>query len=608
MAIKQLSETVINQIAAGEVVERPASVVKELVENAIDAKATHIEIFTASGGKGLIRVKDNGAGIPADELSLALSRHCTSKIDEDIHDIQHLGFRGEALPSIASIAKLRLASRSQTCDTGFEINVEAGKLLPMRPTPRDTGTSVEVHDLFYITPARLKFMKSDKAESMAITQLIKSIALAYPHIGFNLGGTDRHEIAYSAIALQDSHSAMQLQRICDVLGPAFAENSIEVDLTYSGISISGFVSIPSFNRGNNQSQFTYVNRRPVRDKLILGSIKAAYNDVITNNHYAICVLFINIAHDDVDVNVHPAKAEVRFREPSLVRSMIINAIRAALEKSGIRPSSAASKALAAAFIAPTTVAPITPIAAKTLYGSRVKEQHSDGFHYANLHEPSAQLLTEAFPPSAATQSLEEVRQAEAHTAFPLGAARAQIHKNYIISQTSSGIIIVDQHAAHERIVYENLKIALYNEDLASQLLLIPSIVALSEEKIDILLAHIDLFKKLGFLFESFGYNCLLVRGTPAMLGDSNIEKLLNELSDKLLVNESENPLEKKLNYIAATMACHGSVRSGRLLKTEEMNELLRQMEATPASATCNHGRPTYIELKLPEIERLFDRR
>lgn len=597
MPIKQLSETVINQIAAGEVVERPASVVKELIENAIDAQATQIEIFTSSGGKGLIKVKDNGTGIPREELKLAIARHCTSKFHEDIHDIQHLGFRGEALPSIGSVAKLRLASHTANAETGFEINVNAGNISEIRPTSCSKGTIIEVRDLFYVTPARLKFMKSDKAESMAITQIVKNIALAYPEIAFTINGTDRQTITYNATKANLELDKARLQRICDILGADFEEHCIKVALNHQNVKLSGFTCIPGFNRGNNQSQFIYVNKRPVRDKLILGAIKAAYSDVITKDRYAVCVLFLELALEDVDVNVHPAKADVRFRDPSLVRSVIISAIKNALAGIGVRPSIAASEAMVNAFVAPNSS-----------YMPRSAMQTENRFSYAQLQETAPLLLETTYAPTAITQSIVEVEQAELNASFPLGAARAQIHKNYIISQTEGGIIIIDQHAAHERIVYEKLKKALYNEPLKAQLLLVPEIVSLREEKIDVLLSQIDLFKKLGFSFENFGYNCLLVRETPAILGSVNIEKLLNELSDKLLNDESENPLEKKINYIAATMACHGSVRSGRLLKTEEMNNLLRQMEETPASATCNHGRPTYIELKLIDIERLFDRR
>ncbi|WJW80346.1 DNA mismatch repair endonuclease MutL [Bartonella sp. TP] len=598
MPIQQLSETVINQIAAGEVVERPASVVKELIENAIDAQSSQIEIFTSSGGKGLIRVKDNGTGIPSEELKLAIARHCTSKFHENIHDIQHLGFRGEALPSIGSVAKLRLVSHTANAETGFEINVNAGSISEIRPASCSQGTVIEVRDLFYVTPARLKFMKSDKTESMAITQIVKNIALAYPEIAFTLNGTDRQTITYNSTNPASELSKARLQRICDILGTDFEEHCVKVELTHQNIKISGFTCIPNFNRGNNQSQFIYVNKRPIRDKLILGAIKAAYSDVITKDRYAVCVLFLELAVEDVDVNVHPAKADVRFRDPSLVRAAIISAIKNALTGVGVRPSVAASEAMANAFIAPSPPS----------YAPRSTLQPENRFSYAQLQETAPLLIETAYAPTAIAQSAEEVEQAEMNSSFPLGAARAQIHKNYIISQTEDGIIIIDQHAAHERIVYEKLKKALYNEPLRAQLLLVPEIVSLSEEKIDILLSQIDLFKKLGFNFENFGYNCLLVRETPAILGPVNIEELLNELSDKLLIDESENPLEKKINYIAATMACHGSVRSGRLLKTEEMNNLLRQMEETPASSTCNHGRPTYIELKLIDIERLFDRR
>lgn len=569
MGIKKLSDQIINQIAAGEVVERPASVVKELVENAIDAGATYIDIFTSGGGKALIKIQDNGCGIRENELSLAVLRHCTSKMQDDIHEIKHLGFRGEALPSIGSVAKLRLASRHQNSTTAYEINVVAGAVSTIQPCAGKIGTTVEVRDLFYITPARLKFLKNDKAENAAISQIIKNMAIAHPHIHFSINGTDRQKLEYCTVKQNDI-----IQRISDIIDKSFAAHALEINYSAEDIKITGFSCTPQFDRGNNLSQYIYVNKRPIRDKLILGAIKAAYIDLIPKDRYGVCILFIEIPPRLVDVNVHPAKADVRFQNSKLIRSSIIQAIKETLQKSGVKTSTIISSAMMRSF----TSAP----------------------NY--IRDPSLNL--NILP---ATNNSNFAPQTNYET-YPLGAARAQFHKNYIISQTKDGIIIIDQHAAHERIVYEKLKEALYKNDIKTQMLLIPSIISLDENRLQILINRTELLAKFGLIYEPFGTDAILVRGIAAILGETNIENLLNDIADKLLENENINLLESKINYIAATMACHGSIRSGRILQVFEMNELLRKMEQTPGSSTCNHGRPTYIELKLKDIERLFNRR
>ncbi|OPB29058.1 DNA mismatch repair endonuclease MutL [Bartonella sp. WD12.1] len=614
MIIRHLSETIINQIAAGEVIERPANVVKELVENAIDAGATRIEIVTANGGKNLIRVSDNGCGISKDQLTLAISRHCTSKLVDDVHNIRFLGFRGEALPSIGSVAKLKLVSRTQDADSAAEIIVIAGKVEGPKPAAANSGTTVEVRDLFFVTPARLKFMKTDSAEMNAITDMIKRIAIAFPHIRFSLSGKDRTLMELPAT---ENNTQGQLERITQIMGKEFGSNSITLNAERETARLTGFACLPSFNRGNSLHQFVYVNGRPVRDKFLSGAIRGAYTDVMAPNRHAVSILFIDLPPADVDVNVHPAKADVRFRDPGLIRGLIIGAIHEALRQTGIRPSSTGSKAMLAAFqrqssfktfrsphqpfsynpqpqyAAPgTTSADHKPVDIPDFAGLR--ENITPMIEYVNT--PSSDVGAVTHPPTS-----EELH-------YPLGAAKAQIHKNYIVAQTKNSLIIVDQHAAHERLVYEALKNALYSKPLPSQLLLIPEIVELSEEDAACLLVHKDVLQKFGLGIEAFGSGAIVVRETPTMLGEINAQALIRDLVDEASEYDTTDNLKAMLNHVAATMACHSSIRSGRLLHPKEMNALLRQMEATPNSSTCNHGRPTYIELKLADIERLFGRK
>ncbi|WP_375651816.1 DNA mismatch repair endonuclease MutL [Bartonella sp. LB28NMGDW] len=617
MIIRHLSENIINQIAAGEVIERPANVVKELVENAIDAGATRIEIITANGGKNFIKVSDNGYGIPADQLTLAVSRHCTSKITDDVHNICFLGFRGEALPSIGSVAKLKLISRTKDAESAAEISVTAGKIVGPKPAAANLGTIVEVRDLFFVTPARLKFMKTDRAETNAISDMIKRIAIAFPHIRFSLSGLDRTSMELSAT---ENNIQGQLQRITQIMGKEFAPNSIALNAKREAVRLTGFACLPSFNRNNSLHQFAYVNGRPVRDKFLWGAIRSAYADVMTRDRYPVAILFIDLPPAEVDVNVHPAKADVRFRDPGLIRGLIVGAIREALQQSGIRPTSTRSEATLAAFQIQKPLAQQPLGNFKNTYQSSSYSPQPHHFATASMvHKPlditsSSGLKEDATPimeglniPSGdayipnTTSSSEEL-------SYPLGAARAQIHKNYIIAQTQDSLIIVDQHAAHERLVYEALKNALYSKPLPSQLLLIPEIVELSEEDATCLLTHKDALQKFGLGIEPFGPGAIVVRETPSMLGEINVQALIKDLADEAAEYDTTNNLKAMLDYVAATMACHGSIRSGRLLHPEEMNTLLRQMEAIPNTSTCNHGRPTYIELKLADIERLFGRK
>jgi DNA mismatch repair protein MutL len=630
MPIRHLSETIINQIAAGEVIERPASVIKELVENAIDAGATRIEVVTGGGGKTLLRVTDNGSGIPADELPLAVSRHCTSKLSDDVHDIRALGFRGEALPSIGSVAKLTLKSRPQDADAGFEVSVSGGHLEGPRPAALNRGTIAEVRDLFYATPARLKFMKTDRAEASAITDVLKRIAIAFPHVRFSLSGTDRSPLEMPATG---TGADATLERIGQVLGQDFGENALAIDAERDGVRLAGFVGIPSHNRGNAQHQFAYVNGRPVRDKQIFGALRGAYADVIARDRHPVAVLFLTLDPALVDVNVHPAKADVRFRDPGLVRGLIVGAIKQALAQSGIRPATSGAEAMLQAFRAegfqpqPSSSAH----AASSSYASTSwrtdrptprSEWSPQTAHPAHrpldlgpldfgnasaFHESEQATIDVVNIPTADARATMSEAPVELQQK-PLGAARAQIHANYIVSQTEDSLVIVDQHAAHERLVYEALKNALHSRPIPGQMLLIPEVVDLPEEDAERLASHAETLARFGLGVEQFGPGAIAVRETPAMLGEMNVQQLIRDLADEIAEHETSDGLKAMLNHLAATMACHGSVRSGRRLKPEEMNALLREMEATPGSGTCNHGRPTYIELKLSDIERLFGRR
>ncbi|MGU3574612.1 DNA mismatch repair endonuclease MutL [Brucellaceae bacterium C25G] len=633
MTIKHLNETIINQIAAGEVIERPASVIKELVENAIDAGADRIEVVTAGGGKTLLRITDNGSGIPEAELSLAISRHCTSKLDNDVHDIRALGFRGEALPSIGSVARLSLKSRVRTADSGFEINVEGGHVQSTRPAALNVGTIAEVRDLFFATPARLKFMKTDRAEASAITEVIKRIAIAFPHIRFSLAGTDRTSLELPATG---TGSQAVLERISQILGKEFADNALPIDAERDGVHLSGFVGIPSFNRGNAQHQFAYVNGRPVRDKQIFGALRGAFMDVIARDRHPVAVLFLTIDPALVDVNVHPAKADVRFRDPGLVRGLIVGSIKQALAESGIRASTNAATSMMEAFRAQglqtspafahtqtsnrnwQPASPYRPTPPRHEWSPatahpahRPLDMDDKVAHHqtitSGMNEAGQSLLADINMPTADTRAGMSEPQQDV-LAMPLGAARAQVHANYIVAQTQDSLVIVDQHAAHERLVYEALKTALHSKPMAAQMLLIPEIVDLPEEDADRLAAHSETLARFGLGVEPFGPGAVAVRETPAMLGEMNVPQLIRDLADEIAEHDTANGLQEMLDHVAATMACHGSVRSGRRLKPEEMDALLRQMEATPGSGTCNHGRPTYIELKLSDIERLFGRR
>lgn len=591
MNIRRLSDTIVNQIAAGEVVERPASVIKELVENAIDAGATRIEIATASGGKALLRVIDNGHGMNEDDLGLAIERHCTSKVSERLDEIKSLGFRGEALPSIGSVAKLKIVSRTEDASNGYEIEVIGGKVSSVRPKAANIGTIVEVRDLFFATPARLKFMKTDRAENTAISETLRRMAIAFPNIHFVLSGPDRSTIEFKSVA--DDY----LARIAQILGRDFSQNTIELDATRENIELTGYIGLPTFNRGNSLHQFAYVNGRPIQDKLVLSALRGAYSDRLPRGRYPVAVLFIKLDPALVDVNVHPAKSDVRFRDPQLVRGLIIGAIRQALGSEGDRSSTTATEDLKSTFSTDTF--------SSERWNTYASPSTANWSQQDSPSRPLQQGFQETQQPSARADT---VQSNDTATTFRLGAARAQIHENYILAQTENGMIIVDQHAAHERIVYERMKTALYGDAIKTQALLIPQIVDLSEEECDQLIELAEDFKSLGLYIERFGPGAIAVRETPAILGEMDAGGLIKQLSDEITEWDDMSGLAQRLEAVASTMACHGSVRSGRRMQADEMNALLRQMEQTPGSGQCNHGRPTYIELGLDDIERLFSRR
>lgn len=616
--VRRLSEDMINRIAAGEVVERPASVVKELVENAIDAGAKRVEIVTAGGGASLIRVSDDGGGMTRDDLALAIDRHCTSKLADDLLDIRTLGFRGEALASIGAVARLSIASRHASEPHAWEIVVEGGLVHPPRPAGLSSGTRVEVTDLFFSTPARLKFLKGERAEATAVTDIVKRLAMAHPEVRFALTGSDRSGLDYPVAHGDDPF----VERLGQILGQDFVDNAIAIEAEREGIRLSGYAGLPTFNRGNGLHQFLFVNGRPVRDKLLLGALRAGYADVMSRDRHPVAALRIELEPHGVDVNVHPAKSDVRFRDPGLVRGLIVGALRNAIHQAGHRSATTGGSATLAAFRtgAPPEAAAWRPAAPSMFSGSGAGAAPVSFAAWQNSPAPAqpAYARTTAFAePAQPAFAAVNIPSADARANTPaeidlsdrpLGAARAQLHENYIIAQTTNGLVIVDQHAAHERLVYERMKTALARSGVARQILLIPDVIDLPEDDVGRLLKRADEFAELGLVIEGFGPGAVAVRETPALLGELDTRALLVNLADDLAEWDDTTRLREKLDHVAATMACHGSVRSGRRLRPEEMDALLREMEATPGSGQCNHGRPTYVELKLQDIERLFGRR
>ncbi len=607
--IRQLSPETINRIAAGEVVERPASVVKELVENAIDAGATEIEVVTAGGGLSLIRVSDDGHGMSTDDLALAVERHATSKLtEEDLFDIRHLGFRGEALPSIGSIAWLEIVSRARDARDAFGIVVDRGDKGPVRPAAVNRGTRIEVRELFSATPARLKFMKSERAENLAVSETVKRLAMAHPAIGFTLTTGERAGLRLPRA--EDTPDGL-LVRLGRIMGRDFMSDALPVRGDREGITVSGFAGLPTLHRPDASQQFLFVNGRPVRDKVLIGSVRAAYGDLVPRGRHPLLALFVELDPREVDVNVHPAKSEVRFRDAGRVRSLIIGALRHALDEAGHR-ASARGGVLGVELMQPEGMAGVDGSSA----AARPANQGAGGFA-ARPASPLPTFLTpglaEAMQAPFAAQPMREAvpqrRDGAAEESLPpLGLARAQVHDTYIVAQTRQSVVIVDQHAAHERLVYEHMKRMLANGGVARQGLLIPAVVEVGEAEAEALAERSHELAELGLALEPFGDGAVVVRETPALLGTCDVEGLVRDLAADLIGDGDGQPLQERLEAVCSRMACHGSVRAGRKLNMEEMNALLREMEATPHSGQCNHGRPTWIELKLSDIERLFGRR
>jgi DNA mismatch repair protein MutL len=596
MPIRRLSEGTVNRIAAGEVVERPAAAVKELVENAMDAGATRITIAAAGGGADLLLVEDDGNGMTADDLRLAIERHATSKLpviggEDDLSHILTMGFRGEALPSIGAVARLTLISRFRGGEAA-EIKVDGGKVEGPRPAAflagGQHGTRAEVRELFYATPARLKFLKSARSEDLAIVDIVKRLAMARPDIGFNLTLDGR-----KALALEAEPDLMdgRLPRLARIMGREFGDNAIRVEAAREGVTLSGYAGLPTYNRANAAMQFLFVNGRPVRDKLLVGAVRGAYADFLARDRHPALALFLDCDPSFVDVNVHPAKTEVRFRDAGLVRGLIVGALKQALDAAGHRASTTvASAALhvmqsAAAF---QRQAPRPDLAAL-------------GFH-------DARPIFEAAPSARMEAPAIEEAPGLPSEHYQLGVARAQLHETYVVAQTADGIVIVDQHAAHERLVYERMKKALANGGIARQPLLIPEVVDLDPFEVTRVTARADELAELGLVVEAFGPDAVAVREVPAMLGKLDVKGLIRDLADEIAETGNALSLKERLEEVSGTLACHMSVRAGRRLNADEMNALLREMESTPHSGQCNHGRPTYVELKLADIEKLFGRR
>jgi DNA mismatch repair protein MutL len=608
MPIRQLPEGLINRIAAGEVVERPASVVKELIENALDAGARRIDVFTDGGGRRLIRITDDGEGMTRTDLALAVERHATSKLaDDDLVSIRTLGFRGEALPSIGAVARLAITTRHAGEPHAWAIEVDAGVKSAVKPAALGQGTRVEVRDLFYATPARLKFLKLDRTEAEAVRDVVRRLAMSRPDVAFTLAGEERAPMSFTATL---PGTTGRLTRLGDVLGADFRANAIEIGAEREGVAIEGFAALPTLTRANALGQYLFVNGRPVRDKLLIGAVRGAYADYLPRDRHPLLALFVTLDAREVDVNVHPAKAEVRFRNAGLVRALIVHALKVALARETSRAASTGGSATIAAFRPQRGFewrrSPAWPYDAR-----RAIVPLRGGFAEAaqaafDTGAPAADQRADL--PAVFDEDTEFAEPDADQLDYPLGAARAQIHDTYIVAQTREGLVIVDQHAAHERIVYERLKAALDRSGMARQLLLIPDIVELDEADVERLMARVDELGRYGVVLETFGPGAVALRETPALLGEVDGGGLVRDLAEHLSEWDETLPLERRLMAVASSMACHGSVRAGRRLKPQEMNALLREMEATPNSGQCNHGRPTYVELKLTDIERLFGRR
>ncbi|KAF0223260.1 MAG: DNA mismatch repair protein [Rhodospirillaceae bacterium] len=603
MPIRLLPSTLVNQIAAGEVVERPASAIKELVENALDAGASRIDVVVVEGGQALISVTDDGGGMAPDQLELAVERHATSKLpDDDLVHIRHLGFRGEALPSIGSVARLTITSRPHGADSAWALTVEGGAKGQPVPAAHPPGTRVEVRDLFFATPARLKFLKAPRTELTHAVDVLERLAMAHPQVGFSLSDGPRPVLK---LAGQKGEKAEALlARLGAIIGRDFQDNAVPLDAERDGVRLTGWAGLPTFNKGTSAYQYLFVNGRPVKDRLVIGAVRGAYQDVLSHDRHPVVALFVEVPADAVDVNVHPAKSEVRFREAGLVRGLIVSAIRHALAAAGHRTASTVSDAALGALGA---------AASRPAFNYQWQPRPSQGqiWQAASAQAPRQDWgLAESLPglhlpPQAPTS---EDNAPLDNVDFPLGAARAQMHDTYIIAETRTGMVVVDQHAAHERLVLERMRAAQAEGRVKTQALLLPEVVELGEAGAARIADAAAMLAELGLVVEAFGPGAVVVRETPAPLGECDAQALVRDLADDLAEWGEALKLREKLGDVCATMACHGSVRAGRRLSVTEMNALLRQMEATPLSGQCNHGRPTHVTLGLADIEKLFGRR
>jgi DNA mismatch repair protein MutL len=595
MSIRRLPSVLVNRIAAGEVIERPAAAVKELVENALDAGATKIDITLRDGGQSLIRVGDNGTGMAKEELALALERHATSKLpDDDLWNIQTLGFRGEALPSIGAVARMGMTSRARGAKEAWQVMVEGGAVTPLKPASLAEGTQIEVRDLFFATPARLKFLKTARTENDYAREVVERLAMAHPDVDFTWQEDDKRPVRFAPAQGLLPPEELRRARLASILGEEFIENAAPVSASREGVSIRGYAAYPTLHAATARNQYLYVNGRPVRDRVLLSAVRGAYGDVLPSGRHPQVVLFLDVPPREVDVNVHPTKAEVRFRDAALIRGLVVVSIRKALEG-----------------VAQFTTSTLSPKALGMLHPEGVSHGFSGPYAGSSIAGTMGAAALAALPHMLA-DTPPSVRPAAQVSEMPapmgrLGAAIAQVHGTFIIAQTEESLIIVDQHAAHERIVYEKMKQAL-GGGIKRQILLIPEVVELEEASAGRLLLRADQLAELGLVVENFGPGAVLVREIPALLGATDVKALLRDLAEEFAEYDEAHGLRDRLEAICATMACHGSVRAGRMLNVEEMNALLRQMEHTANSGQCNHGRPTYVELKKTDLEKLFDRR
>ena len=607
-ALRRLPSTLVNRIAAGEVVERPASAVKELVENAIDAGAHRIAVALKEGGRTFISVVDDGVGMTREELALAVERHCTSKLpDDDLTDIRTLGFRGEALPSIASVSRFAITSRPAGADSAWSLEIEGGAKGEPKPAAHPKGTRVEVRDLFFATPARLKFLKEPRTESSHVADALRRLAMAHPGVAFRLESEERTLIdlpaanpTLLAMSEKGGPDAARLERLAAIMGREFADNAVAIDANREGFRLTGFAGLPTLNRPTGQHQYLFVNGRPVRDKLLAGAVRGAYQDFLARDRHPMVALFLEAPTAMVDVNVHPAKTEVRFRDAGIVRGLIVGALRTALAAAGHRASTTVADAALGAFRPHTGYATPLPL------GRDGGNGHGSSAP-RGLAEAAAQFMAPFDAPSARVEAPADATNGNGQH-YPLGVARAQLHETYIVAQTDQGVVIVDQHAAHERLTHERLKDQLQADGVKRQALLLPEVVDVGEDGARRLAQRADELGEMGLVLEPFGLGAVVVRETPAVLGEVDVQGLVRDLADELAEMGDHLSLKEKIEEVCGTLACHTSVRAGRRLTVEEMNALLRQMEATPHSGQCNHGRPTYVELKLADIERLFGRR